>query len=168
MGGVEKGLLVAPDGAPIVERTLSIVRAAKLEPVLVGDASAYTHLGLEAVDDAPHGVGPLGGLVALLRRARGGFAIAIACDMPFISLALLVALRDAAPASIVAPRSDGRWEPMFARYDSTTVVPLAEANVAAGVHSLQRLFAAAVAVELSVDDASRNTLRDWDSPDDAR
>jgi molybdopterin-guanine dinucleotide biosynthesis protein A len=168
MGGRAKGLLVAPDGVPIVERTLAIVREASLEPVLVGDAVAYAHLGVDALDDAPSGIGPLGGLVALLGRAHGSFVLAIACDMPFVSRALIVALRDAPPAAVVAPRSDGRWEPLFARYDSRAVLPLAEANVAATAHSLQRLLAAAGAVELPVDDAARNTLRDWDSPEDAR
>jgi len=166
MGGRAKGLLVAPDGLPIVERTLEIVRAASLTPFLVGDASAYMHLGVEGLDDAPPGIGPLGGLVALLRRAGDSCAIAIACDMPFVSSTLVEALRDAPPAPVVAPRSDGRWEALFARYDASTVLPMAEANAAAGEHSLQRLLARAAAVELAVDD--RIALRDWDSPEDAR
>jgi molybdopterin-guanine dinucleotide biosynthesis protein A len=168
MGGRPKGLLMSPDGVPIVERTLSIVRALSLEPVLVGRASAYRHLGVETIDDAPSGTGPLGGVVALLRRARGSCAVAVACDMPFVSEPLLRALHDAADASVVAPRSDDRWEPLFARYDARAVLPLAEKNVATGVYSLQRLLDGAGAVELCVDDEARIALHDWDSPEDAR
>ncbi len=168
MGGRPKGLLMAPDGVPIVERTLAIARALSLEPVLVGSASAYGHLGVEAIDDAPPGIGPLGGVVALLRRAGASYVMAIACDMPFVSDALVRALRDAPPAAVVAPRSDGRWEPLFARYDAGAVLALAEANVSSGSHSLQRLLASADAVELPVDDQARIALRDWDSPEDAR
>jgi len=167
MGGRPKGLLEAPDGVTIVERWRAMLADAGAEVVLVGDAAAYAGLGVPALADDPPGVGPLGGLVALLRRAADRPAVAVACDMPFVSRALverLLAAPDAAP--IVAPRREGRWEPLCARYDPARVLPLAVARAASPYHSLQRLLDDAGAAPLPLAPQEADELRDWDSPDD--
>jgi molybdopterin-guanine dinucleotide biosynthesis protein A len=167
MGGRPKGLLVGPDGATLVERWRTMLRALGVPLVLVGSAGPYAALGLEMVKDQPDGIGPLGGLVALLRRAGAHPALALACDMPFVSAGLIERLL-AAPsdAPIVAPRRQGKWEPLCARYDPVRVLPLAVARVASPYRSLQRLLDDAPAVELGLSAAEALELRDWDSPDD--
>jgi molybdopterin-guanine dinucleotide biosynthesis protein A len=168
MGGRAKGLLATRDGATIVDRWRAILTAAGVETiVLVGAHDAYAHLGLETIHDAPAGIGPLGGLVALLRRAGEKTAIAVACDMPSVSTALMARLLQAPDAPVVAPRRNGRWEPLFARYDARAVRPLAEAQAAAQDHSLQRLLERAGAVELPISAAEADELHDWDTPEDA-
>jgi molybdopterin-guanine dinucleotide biosynthesis protein A len=134
--------------------------------VLVGSGEAYRATGLPSIDDEPSGVGPLGGLVALLRAAGSGAALAIACDMPFVTPALLHRLASADEAPAVAPRREGRWEPLFARYDAARVLPVALAHVAVGRRALHALLydVGAVELPLSADEASQ--LRDWDSPAD--
>src|SRR3954471_21517880 len=90
MGGVAKGLLLAPDGretlvARLVRLCGAVAPHASL--YLVGEASAYAELGLQVVADEPPGIGPLGGLSGLLLRAqRDGSraALALACDLPFL------------------------------------------------------------------------------------
>ncbi|HEU4533063.1 MAG TPA: NTP transferase domain-containing protein, partial [Polyangiaceae bacterium] len=80
MGGRPKGLLPTPDGAgPIVLRSARLVASLGWPLVLVGEASAYRAVlpGVKAIDDAPAGVGPLGGLGALLAEAGAGPAIAL-------------------------------------------------------------------------------------------
>lgn len=166
MGGRAKGLLAAPDGRPIVERWVQILQSVGAQVVLVGASEAYAHLGLERLEDDPPGIGPLGGLVALLRRAGLASALAIACDMPHVSRALVERLVEAPAAPIVAPRRDGRWEPLFARYDAPRVLPVALARVAARAHALQGLLDAAGAAELPVSAAEMRELGDWDSPED--
>ena len=179
MGGRPKGLLPAPSGETIVARALALCERAKLDVVFVGDATAYTHLapGVPALADEPRGIGPLGGLVALLEHASHGgarHAIALACDMPYVTLELLERLIDDAvdgEAAIVAPRRhDGHagWEPLCARYDAARVLPSARARVLRGAHSLQGLLDDAGARELVLDATERDWLRDWDTPDDAR
>jgi molybdopterin-guanine dinucleotide biosynthesis protein A len=135
--------------------------------VLVGEAAAYEDLGLPTLKDEPPGVGPLGGLVALLRHAGTVPALAFACDMPFVSRALVERLLAAPPdAPVVAPRRDARWEPFCARYDSARVLPLAVALAASTHHSLQRLLDDAGAAALSLLPHEDAELRDWDTPAD--
>src|SRR4051794_28356273 len=114
MGGAPKGLLLSREtGEPLVSRLLRIADELGYEPVLVGKADAYqrVHPNVRVVADRPVGSGPLGGLGALLAAAGWGSAIAVACDMPFVSAALLTRLTSEAPgAAVLAPRSeDGKW-----------------------------------------------------------
>jgi molybdopterin-guanine dinucleotide biosynthesis protein A len=169
MGGVAKGLMRAPDGATLVERWAALLAPLGLDLVLVGAHAhpAYAGLGFEIVDDAPRGIGPLGGLVGLLERAGGARALAFACDMPFVSSALVHRLLDASPdAAILAPRRDGRWEPLCARYDPARVLGPAAARARADDHSLQRLLGDMGATELPLSPHEANQLHDWDSPKD--
>jgi molybdopterin-guanine dinucleotide biosynthesis protein A len=167
MGGVAKGLLRTSDGMTLVERLRGVLEGLGLKVVLVGASKPYVGLGLEAIEDEPSGIGPLGGLVGLLRRAEDAPAIALACDMPFVSSALVARLLTASNgAPMVAPRRHGRWEPLCARYDPARVAPLALALIGAREHSLQRLLRDGGAVELPIEDSEAYQLRDWDTPDD--
>ncbi len=169
MGGCAKGLLEVPGGGQLVERWLGLLRDAGVPRVLlVGRHAGYEHLGLEAIDDEPAGVGPIGGLAALLRRSGASPALALACDMPFVSPAIVGALLSAPDAPIVAPRNDGLWEPLCARYDARRVLPSLLRRLGAGQHSLQPLLTEAGAVELPLDRQQAATLRDWDTPEDVR
>jgi molybdopterin-guanine dinucleotide biosynthesis protein A len=181
MGGTAKGLLRAPDGVTLIERWRGLLTGAGCDVVLVGASDAYavakagggarggTEPGEEAFEsiaDDPPGVGPLGGLCALLRRAGARPALALACDLPFVSARLLERLVSAPPAGIVAPRHDGRWEPLFARYEAATALPVALDLLAQGRRALQALLDAAGARPLAVSDQELLELRDWDTPDD--
>jgi molybdopterin-guanine dinucleotide biosynthesis protein A len=164
MGGAAKGLLQV-GGQTLVERLRGLAQPLA-EVFLVGDASAYAELGLPSLADRPAGIGPLGGLIALLEQARGGTALALACDMPLVSRRLLEALLDAPRASIVAPRRDGRWEPLCARYDASLVLETARQHADQGKRSLQALLDAADAVPLPESDYDPSELTDWDTPSD--
>lgn len=170
MSGRPKGLLRAPGGCTIVERMVRVLEACAIDDIVlvgpVGASAEYAALGIPAIEDEPVGIGPLGGLVSLLRRAAGGYALAFACDMPFVSTALVRGLLEAPAAAIVAPRCHGRWEPLCARYDAIFVLPIAERHAAQGEHALHRLLAVAGAVELPLSKERFGELRDWDSPED--
>lgn len=174
MGGVAKGLLVSPDGEPIVLRTRRLLERAGARCVLVGRHPAYASLGLDALGDDAGAEGPLAGLLALLEHARGGLALAVACDMPYVTSDLVARLLEAPPAPIVAPRrlvrKDGTtrelFEPLFARHDAARVLPLARAFASAGGRKLQLLFEAAGACPLELEPGSLDALRDWDEPSD--
>ena len=171
MGGKPKGLLLAPDsGEPLVVRSCRLARAAGLTPCLVGAAAPYRSLlpELEIVRDEPRGIGPLGGLLGLLRSAGQEPALALACDMPHITEALLRRLVETSVAAdVLAPRNEsGLWEPLCARYESAAVSAALERAVAAGVRSFQRLFTALQIAELSLAPHERSALTDWDCPED--
>jgi molybdopterin-guanine dinucleotide biosynthesis protein A len=171
MGYVPKGLLRGREGAPLVERLLreSELALPGCARVLVGDATAYGALALPALPDAPPGVGPLGGLRALLLAATEAgeqAVIALACDMPFVSARLIQRLaRELPDALALAPQDGERWEPLCARYSVSALVAV-DAALAAGERSLQRVFfrLAGQAQGLPLDLDERSELRDWDEP----
>ncbi|HSO38965.1 MAG TPA: NTP transferase domain-containing protein, partial [Labilithrix sp.] len=106
MGGRPKGLLRVSSGETLVERWKKLFDDLAIPCVLVGDGArdAYRDAGLEILADERAGdaLGPLGGLLALLGRAREGAVIAVACDMPFVSPELVRRLASAAPSPAVA------------------------------------------------------------------
>jgi molybdenum cofactor guanylyltransferase len=167
MGGIAKGLMRTAEGTTLVERWRATLEPLGVEIVLVGDRSDYASVAMEVVADEPAGIGPLGGLVALLRWAGAAQALALACDMPFVSSRLIERLLTTSPrAPIVAPRRAGRWEPLCARYDPPAVLSRALAMTRSTDHSLQRLLQDVGAVELPLEPHQADELRDWDTPDD--
>jgi molybdopterin-guanine dinucleotide biosynthesis protein A len=169
MGGRPKGLLEVSPGLTLVDRWRSIFERLAIPAVLVGEHAAYAHLGLPVLADQPQ-AGPLGGLLALLAHAGDRMAIAVACDMPFVSEALvgrLASLPRAGAAPAIAGRRAGFWEPFFARYDAPIVLPVARLEAAAGRMTLKGLLAAVKAEELALTDAEAAELDDWDTPEDA-
>lgn len=171
MGGLPKGLLPAPDGGePLVVRLARLARELACEPVLVGDDARYQAVlpSLRTLPDAPANVGPLGGLGGLLAAAEGAPVLALACDLPRVSRALLARLLSEQPeAAVLAPRSEsGLWEPLCARYRADRVLPRLTEALAAGTRSFQRLFRELEVAELALDAESRAELVDWDTPSD--
>jgi molybdopterin-guanine dinucleotide biosynthesis protein A len=171
MGGKPKGLLPAPDsGEPLVVRSARLARAAGLSPCLVGAAKAYQPLlpELEVVADSAAGIGPLGGLLGLLRSAGDAPVLALACDMPYVTQALLARLAEAEPrGDVLATRGEnGLWQPLCARYEGERVRAPLERAIAAGVRSFQRLFAQLQLDELPLSPEERAALVDWDRPED--
>ncbi|HEY3595107.1 MAG TPA: molybdenum cofactor guanylyltransferase [Polyangiaceae bacterium] len=167
MGGSPKGLLRAPSGETLVLRWKHLFDDLSIPSVLVGNIDVYESTGLSRIDDAARGIGPLGGLTALLERAGHSFALSVACDMPYVSAALLAKLADhPSPAPAVAPRQGTLWQPLFARYRADQVLGVARACVERGVHSLQALLDELGATPLLLDANERAELRDWDTPED--
>ena len=170
LGGAAKGMLPAPGGGTLVERWVALLGDLGIPVVLVGrdrDDPDYAGIALERVRDEPPGIGPLGGLVGLLQRAGEGSALALACDMPFVSRRLVEELLTVVPgAPIVAPRRSGIWEPLCALYDAPRVLPIATARAARGAHSLQGLLDESQAIELPLDANRHVELHDWDTPAD--
>ncbi len=172
LGGVAKGNLTR-DGQKLSERLVAICTAALpgSRLVLVGAAEPYAALGLTALADDPPGIGPLGGLRALLRHAEqlgASGALALACDLPHLGVGLVQRLATEAPdADFLAPRDGELWHTLVARYGAGALGSV-EATIAAGERALQRVVArlGERAVELTVDADERAELRDWDTPED--
>jgi molybdopterin-guanine dinucleotide biosynthesis protein A len=110
-------------------------------------------------------------LQSLLAHAAGRSAICLACDMPYVTAALLVRLATAAQhADVLAPRdpATGKWQPLCARYHGPSVAPVLESALAGGERSFQGLFRRMNVAELPLDASERAQLRDWDTPEDMR
>jgi molybdopterin-guanine dinucleotide biosynthesis protein A len=110
-------------GEAIVARAIRAMRAAADHVVLVAnDLETYRPLGLETRRDLRPGLGALGGIltaVAWAEQAGCRGALVAACDMPFLSSALLRQLAAGACSDeVVAPESGSPrgLEPLCAFY----------------------------------------------------
>lgn len=176
MGGRPKGLLPTAEGETLVTRLARTAREAipAAEVVLVGASEPYASLGVRMIADDPAGMGPLGGLSALLGEARrlgAPAAIALACDMPYVTSALLARLATTAPDAVaVAPRIDGTWQPFFARYDAQLGARAIETSLAGGRRSLRSVLdnLGEGAREMGLTPEEAMALGDWDEPGDVR
>jgi molybdopterin-guanine dinucleotide biosynthesis protein A len=167
MGGIAKGLLTVPSGETLVTRWQRLFAELGWTCLLVGHHEAYVDMDIECIADDPPHIGPLGGLAALLTRAGQGHAIAVACDMPFVSIELLVKLAShPSRAPALAPQRGPLWEPLFARYDAAQVIGTARKRASSGEHSLQGLLDTVGAEPLQLDPREMEELRDWDRPED--
>lgn len=167
MGGAPKGLLVGPARQTLIARWCELFAELAVPVVLVGEGEAYAGLSTPALRDEPPGIGPLGGLLALLRHAGAGQAIVVACDMPWISRPLLQRLlHDDPGAPLLAAWQRDRWQPFFARYHAPTVLPIAERCLAEGHRALHTVLDAAGAQRLQLTDDELTQLRDWDTAED--
>ncbi|HET6339301.1 MAG TPA: molybdenum cofactor guanylyltransferase [Polyangiales bacterium] len=171
MGGTPKGLLLAPSShETLIARLARVGRAAGLDPVLVG-AAELGEVGreLRRIPDREPRFGPLSGLASLLDHASGKPCIAVACDMPLVSPALLTRLMHECPAAaVLAPRdtATGKWEPLCARYHPDSVAAVLNRALDSGSRSFQDLFRLLSVVELTLTDTERTELHDWDTPED--
>lgn len=171
MGGRDKSRLPAPGGGSLLQRELGLARALGWEPVLVGaapDGPPPDAQGVLQLGDAPAGVGPLGGLGPLLRHAGQRPVVALACDLPYVEVAMLrrLAAQPAGPAVVAPQLDDDWWMPLCARYDPPAVLPALQQTLDAGQRSFQALLRRLSVAPLDLDDEERRKLRDWDTPQD--
>src|SRR5690606_4421365 len=129
LGGVVKGALRVSSGATILERLVEVVQqgCSEASVVLVGEAPLTS--ALPRLSDSPAAPGPLGGLAALLHHARahGRTAVALASDLPSVSPGLIRRVsREHPDAVLYAPRIDGVWQPLFARYAPAPLLPIVD------------------------------------------
>ncbi|HMU41486.1 MAG TPA: molybdenum cofactor guanylyltransferase [Pseudomonadota bacterium] len=167
MNGHPKGLLPCePGGETIVGRLVRIVQALELPVVLVGQHEAYRPLGLPMLADQPPGVGPLGGLCALLRHAQGREVLALACDMPFVSQAFLerfLALECPDADVVIAQTGPGApLETFLARYRATAL-PTVLQKIAEGERTLQRVLHSLNLQTVLLPEADQTVCQDWDT-----
>ncbi len=85
--------------------------------ILAGSRPRYLDRGLPVHLDPRPGEGPLGGLLAALEAIDGRIGLLLAVDLPFVPIALLSRLLDAAhEADAVVPLSTRGPEPLCAAY----------------------------------------------------
>jgi molybdopterin-guanine dinucleotide biosynthesis protein A len=92
-------------GRPVIERVIGQVQALTDDLFISANApEKFSHLGLPLVPDIYPDKAALGGLYSVIRAARYPQVLVVACDMPFLKVALLQYLVDLAPqADVVIP-----------------------------------------------------------------
>ena len=119
MGGADKASLTV-GRARIIDRQLAALAAVADDiRIVCTDPDRYAALGLRVITDAIPDAGPLGGIYSALLDAAHERVIVVACDLPFVTAALLRRLveeADAPGADAVVPRSARGLEPLCALY----------------------------------------------------
>ena len=116
LGGVSKASLRI-GGARIVDRQLAVLRNIAGEIFAVApDEVAYAGLGLRVVPDAIPDAGALGGIYTAVVSSPCERTLVVACDMPFLSAAVLERLVRDGEADLVVPHGARGYEPLCAVY----------------------------------------------------
>ena len=159
------------------DKTLVEHVVAAVEPLVSGvivvtnNAEAMAFLGLPTVGDAEPGRGPLMGLYSGLLACPTPYALAIACDAPFLSPALLDALiARRQPSAMTLPETEHGPQPMPGVYPTTIASEIA--SLLEGGRAAMRDLVAAGPVELlSAEDVKAldpegRSFKDLDTPED--
>jgi molybdenum cofactor guanylyltransferase len=127
LGGVDKAALLL-GGSRIIDRQLAILAGISDEVLIVAnDASRYAALQLPVVPDLIPEAGALGGVYTALATARHEHVLLLACDLPFVTRALLDRLiAEAGDDDAVVPRSSRGLEPLCALYRTRCAPELRE------------------------------------------
>ncbi|NSW81951.1 MAG: molybdenum cofactor guanylyltransferase [Syntrophothermus sp.] len=100
----------------------------------------YDDLGVKVVSDIIPGKGPLSGLHSGLSHSRAPAILAVACDMPFINLALGEWMIKLLPGyDVVAPLIGGRFQPLFAVY-AKSCLPVFERCLSENKLKISRIY----------------------------
>jgi molybdenum cofactor guanylyltransferase len=136
LGGINKGLIEV-GGVPVVRRVLEVLRPLSDQIILAGrSADDLAGLGAEIVPDAFQPGSALVGLYSALSAARHDAAIAVACDMPFLSTRLLAyILEQSGEADVTVPRIGPHLEALHAVY-RRACLPVMRDMVESGNHKI--------------------------------
>jgi molybdenum cofactor guanylyltransferase len=144
-------------GAPLLLYPLRALQAVLAEVVVVAkhESELPPLPGVPIWVEPPAPRHPLVGIVHALAAAGGREILVSAGDLPFVDPELvdLLAHADAGGAPAVAPRADGRLQPLLARYAPASHAPLAAALAQDPPPSLTEAVAALRPRVLELDDA---------------
>lgn len=170
LGGRDKAFILV-EGRTIFDRIRSVLEPRVSEIVVVTPRPALYPADVRTADDRLPGCGPLGGLHAGLHAARCEHALVVACDMPFLSPALLDhMLALVGDEDAVVPVWEGRLQTLHAVYARRLAEPAGRA-LWAGVRALHEFLAtvrtrAIEEGEIASIEGARESFRNINTPDE--
>lgn len=158
------------EGTPLAARVARVL--SDVCPLVLEVGPGYS--GCESVLEDPAGEGPLGALAAgwaaLGARGHEGPTLAVACDLPHLSVDLVRLIAQWPTPGSVVPVVAGRAQPLLARW-SDEALTASVALHAAGERSLRGLLALADVTRIDESDwgrvATALAFADVDTPEDA-
>lgn len=143
-------------GRPLIARMVERLRSPGVSLwVVTNQPEAYAFLGVPLAADRVQGLGPLGGLLTALETASSDLVGVVACDMPFINLALLLAqarLLIDEEVDVVVPRSPEGLEPLHAVYRRSACLPAVQMALETGKRRMIGWFEAVKVRELQAEE----------------
>jgi molybdenum cofactor guanylyltransferase len=155
LGGINKALIEI-GGVPVIHRVVGALRPLADQTVLVGRlADDVGAVGVEVMPDALERGSALVGLYSGLLAARHDAAIAVACDMPFLSTQLLAhLLMRSGDADVTVPRIGPHLEALHAVY-RRSCLPFMREMIEAGNHKIIHLYDRVRVLEIDEADIRR-------------
>lgn len=170
MGQDKAGLVL--DGQTLLERVSRTMQPI-FPKLLVSVRERRVALELTQVCDEVTASGPLAGLVAGLAEAETPWVFAVACDMPFVSPAVIARLADFRVGhQAVVPVVGGYPQPLAAFY-AVSALEAMRASLASGDLSLRGMLGRldvcfVVEAELRSSDPQLRSFFDLDTPQDVQ
>jgi molybdopterin-guanine dinucleotide biosynthesis protein A len=152
LGGINKALIEV-GGVPVIHRILEALRPLADQTILVGRfAGDIGAIDVEVLPDALERGSALVGLYSGLLAARHDAAIAVACDMPFLSTSLLAHIVSRSRSRDVAvPRIGPHLEALHAVY-RRSCIPFMQEMIDAGDHKIINLYRRVNVLEIGESD----------------
>jgi molybdopterin-guanine dinucleotide biosynthesis protein A len=138
--GVDKAWLEI-EGQPLIERTLSSVRAVTSNVAIIANAECYGRLGVPVFGDVHPGIGPLEAVRVALSNTQTNRVLLAACDLPFLTSELFSFLLSIPSTSqaVVPLSSDNQLEPLCAIYCKNSLEAV-EDLIERGERKMAKLF----------------------------
>lgn len=146
MGRDKAGLVIA--GTPLWQIQIEKLRVLGPAGLFISGrrGGPYEGSGVEIVEDAIPGLGPLGGIAAALTRAQTPRVLVLAIDLPAITPEFLAALLRTETA--VVPRDADAFEPLAAIYPKSALT-IAEEMLREEDRSMQRFVRRLIDAQLA-------------------
>jgi molybdopterin-guanine dinucleotide biosynthesis protein A len=139
--GTNKALAPWKNGTLVIEAVISSVKIVSDKTFIVSNhPKPYLNMGLEIIPDEFPGKGPLAGIHAALKHAKGSRVFIIACDMPLTRPEIIDwmwNIKTSAPA--IVPVNGKSFEPLHAIYHKS-LIPVLENHLIRGALSLKMLL----------------------------
>jgi len=165
LDGVNKGTLIVGHEA-ILDRQLETLREVTREIFVVGrNDEVWTSRALRVVPDEIPDAGPLGGIYTAIMHSPADRTLIVACDMPFLSSAVLHRMEAVEDADLVIPRHSRGYEPLCAIYSRACADDIRR-RIARGAYEASRLPAGVRVTEFDVENevmfVNVNTPHDYE------
>lgn len=124
--GTDKSFTLV-QGKAIIEHVLSRVGQLNLPTVLITNSpEKYARYALPMYPDALPDCGALGGLYTAIQVSATPFTLCVACDMPFLNVALMTHLCQLCTEEwdVIAPQVNGYPETMHTIYNKSCLEPI--------------------------------------------
>lgn len=166
--GQDKANLIL--GEKTLLQRVSLIVQPLFHDLIVSVREPRANCALLQVCDPPLHSGPLAGLAAGLEKAETPWVFAIACDMPFITPALIECLAEFRKGfEAVVPVVQGYPQPLSAYYSTGSLNKLHQILENSGKHSLRELLdklQVRYVRETEIPNADARIFFDLDTPED--
>lgn len=117
--GRDKALLEV-GGVSLAERAVRLLEPLVQSVTLIGPRERFAAVRRAVVPDDEPGLGPLGGIVTVLRITQCDWNLVVGCDMPYLTVPwlefLIAQAQDGSADAVIPVSAHGRAEPLCAMY----------------------------------------------------